>query len=102
MSVSFKHGTTTGISAGRPHAHRAQPCQFNAGASDFTRPGHIFPLVAREGGVLMRSGHASTAVAAIIKLAGLPPVGVICELINDDGTVTRDPQVTAFAGRLAG
>ena len=68
----------------------------NVGASDFVRPGHIFPLIAREGGVLMRSGHTEAAVD-LCKLAGLPPVGVICELVNDDGTVKRGPQVAAFA-----
>ncbi|WP_448549826.1 3,4-dihydroxy-2-butanone-4-phosphate synthase, partial [Xanthomonas translucens] len=65
---------------------------------DFTRPGHIFPLIAREGGVLMRSGHTEATVD-LCKLAGLPPIGVICELVNDDGTVTRGPQVTAFADK---
>ncbi|WP_163481401.1 3,4-dihydroxy-2-butanone-4-phosphate synthase, partial [Escherichia coli] len=63
---------------------------------DFVRPGHIFPLIAKDGGVLMRSGHTEAAVD-LCKLAGLPPVGVICELVNDDGTVTRGPQVAAFA-----
>jgi 3,4-dihydroxy 2-butanone 4-phosphate synthase/GTP cyclohydrolase II len=60
--------------------------------ADFTRPGHIFPLVAREGGVLMRSGHTEAAVD-LCKLADLPPIGVICELVNDDGTVMRGEQV---------
>jgi hypothetical protein len=59
-------------------------------------PGHIFPLVAREGGVLMRSGHTEAAVD-LCKLAELPPIAVICELVNDDGTVTRGEQVDAFA-----
>ncbi|TGV50617.1 3,4-dihydroxy-2-butanone-4-phosphate synthase, partial [Mesorhizobium sp. M00.F.Ca.ET.149.01.1.1] len=68
----------------------------NVGASDFVRPGHIFPLIAREGGVLMRSGHTEAAVD-LCKLAGLPPVGVISELVNDDGTVKRGPEVQAFA-----
>ena len=69
----------------------------NAGAEDFARPrAHIFPLVAREGGVLMRSGHTEAAVD-LCRLAGLPPVGVICELVNDDGTVTRGPEVRDFA-----
>jgi 3,4-dihydroxy 2-butanone 4-phosphate synthase/GTP cyclohydrolase II len=62
----------------------------NVGASDFTRPGHIFPLIAREGGVLMRSGHTEAAVD-LCRLANLPPVGVISELVNDDGTVMRGP-----------
>ena len=59
-------------------------------------PGHIFPLVAREGGVLMRSGHTEAAVD-LCKLANLPPVGVISELMNEDGTVTRGDQVIEFA-----
>lgn len=60
------------------------------------RPGHIFPLVAKEGGVLMRSGHTEAAVD-LCTLAGLPPVGVICELVNDDGTVKKGRDVTDFA-----
>src|SRR5690606_26734733 len=68
----------------------------NVGAEDFSRPGHIFPLIARRGGVLMRSGHTEAAVD-LCKLAELPDVGVICELVNDDGTVTRGKQVADFA-----
>jgi 3,4-dihydroxy 2-butanone 4-phosphate synthase / GTP cyclohydrolase II len=96
VSVDFKHGTTTGISAEDRTLTVRNLANGNVGASDFVRPGHIFPLVAREGGVLMRSGHTEAAVD-LCKLAGLPPVGVICELVNDDGTVKRGPQVTAFA-----
>jgi len=96
VSVDFKHGTTTGISAEDRTLTVRNLANGNVGASDFVRPGHIFPLVAREGGVLMRSGHTEAAVD-LCKLAGLPPVGVICELVNDDGTVMRGPQVTAFA-----
>jgi len=70
----------------------------NAGASDFVRPGHVFPLVAKDGGVLMRSGHTEACVD-LCRLAGLPPVGVLAELMNDDGTVMRGPAVTAFAER---
>jgi 3,4-dihydroxy 2-butanone 4-phosphate synthase/GTP cyclohydrolase II len=70
----------------------------NAGASDFVRPGHIFPLIAKEGGVLMRSGHTEAAVD-LCRLADLEPVGVICELVNDDGTVMRGPDVARFAER---
>src|SRR5690606_5087225 len=70
----------------------------NVGAEDFSRPGHIFPLIARRGGVLMRSGHTEAAVD-LCKLADLPDVGVICELVNDDGTVTRGQQVADFAAR---
>ena len=96
VSVDFKHGTTTGISADDRTLTVRNLANSNAGAADFVRPGHVFPLVAREGGVLMRSGHTEAAVD-LCKLAGLPPVGVICELVNDDGTVMRGPQVTSFA-----
>src|SRR5690606_18852879 len=96
VSIDFKHGTTTGISAEDRTLTIRNLANPNIGASDFVRPGHIFPLVAREGGVLMRSGHTEAAVD-LCKLAGLPPIGVICELVNDDGTVMRGPQVDAFA-----
>ncbi|WP_274629808.1 3,4-dihydroxy-2-butanone-4-phosphate synthase [Arvimicrobium flavum] len=96
VSVDFRHGTTTGISAEDRTLTVRNLANGNVGAGDFVRPGHIFPLIAREGGVLMRSGHTEAAVD-LCKLAGLPPVGVICELVNDDGTVTRGPQVVAFA-----
>jgi 3,4-dihydroxy 2-butanone 4-phosphate synthase / GTP cyclohydrolase II len=96
VSVDYKHGTTTGISADDRTLTARNLANPNAGAVDFVRPGHIFPLVAREGGVLMRSGHTEAAVD-LCKLANLPPVGVICELVNDDGTVMRGPQVAAFA-----
>ena len=66
------------------------------GAGDFVRPGHVFPLIAREGGVLMRSGHTEAAVD-LCRLAKLPAVGVICELANDDGTVMAGAQIDAFA-----
>lgn len=96
VSIDFKHGTTTGISAEDRTLTVRNLANGNVGASDFVRPGHIFPLIAREGGVLMRSGHTEAAVD-LCKLAGLPAVGVICELVNDDGSVKRGPQVTAFA-----
>lgn len=96
VSVDYRHGTTTGISADDRTATVRGLANPNAGAIDFVRPGHIFPLVAREGGVLMRSGHTEAAVD-LCKLANLPPIGVICELVNDDGTVMRGPQVEAFA-----
>ncbi|MBB3424990.1 3,4-dihydroxy 2-butanone 4-phosphate synthase/GTP cyclohydrolase II [Rhizobium sp. BK312] len=96
VSVDFKHGTTTGISADDRTLTVRNLANPNVGPTDFVRPGHIFPLVAREGGVLMRSGHTEAAVD-LCKLAGLPPTGVICELVNDDGTVTRGQQVVSFA-----
>jgi 3,4-dihydroxy 2-butanone 4-phosphate synthase/GTP cyclohydrolase II len=98
VSVDFRHGLTTGISAEeRSNTVRAL-ANGNAGASDFVRPGHVFPLVAKDGGVLMRSGHTEACVD-LCRLAGLPPVGVLAELMNDDGTVMRGPAVTAFAER---
>src|SRR5438874_8882496 len=96
VSVDVRHGLTTGISAEeRTNTVRAL-ANSNFGASDFVRPGHVFPLVAKEGGVLMRSGHTEACVD-LCKLAGLPSVGVLAELMNDDGTVMRGPAVSAFA-----
>jgi 3,4-dihydroxy 2-butanone 4-phosphate synthase/GTP cyclohydrolase II len=96
VTIDYKEGLTTGISA----RERAATCHAlanrNVVADDFVRPGHIFPLVAKSGGVLMRSGHTEAAVD-LVKLAGLHPAGVICELVNDDGSVKRGPQVMAFA-----
>jgi 3,4-dihydroxy 2-butanone 4-phosphate synthase / GTP cyclohydrolase II len=98
VSVDVKHGTTTGISAEERTATVRALASHNMGAGDFVRPGHVFPLIAKDGGVLMRSGHTEAAVD-LCKLAGLPPVGVIAELVNDDGTVMRGPQVMAFAAQ---
>ncbi|WP_249693392.1 3,4-dihydroxy-2-butanone-4-phosphate synthase [Stappia sp. WLB 29] len=98
ISVDYRHGLTTGISAEERCSTVRGLANPNAGAADFARPGHIFPLVAREGGVLMRSGHTEAAVD-LCRLAGLPEVGVISELVNDDGTVKRGPQVAEFAAR---
>ena len=96
VSVDYRHGTTTGISADDRTLTVRNLANPNSGAGDFVRPGHIFPLVAREGGVLMRSGHTEAAVD-LCRLADLPPFGVICELVNDEGSVMRGPQVSAFA-----
>jgi 3,4-dihydroxy 2-butanone 4-phosphate synthase / GTP cyclohydrolase II len=98
VSVDTRHGLTTGISAEqRANTVRAL-ANGNMGAGDFVRPGHVFPLIAKEGGVLMRSGHTEAAVD-LCRLAAVPPVAVICELANDDGTVMVGPQVEAFAAR---
>ena len=96
VTVDFLHGTTTGISAEDRTLTVRNLANPNASASDFSRPGHVFPLIAREGGVLMRSGHTEAAVD-LCKLANLPPVGVIGELMNDDGTVKHGPEVRKFA-----
>jgi len=98
VSVDLRHGLTTGISAEqRTNTVRAL-ANRNMGAADFVRPGHVFPLVAKDGGVLMRSGHTEAAVD-LCKLAGLPAVAVICELANDDGTVMVGEQITAFCDK---
>jgi 3,4-dihydroxy 2-butanone 4-phosphate synthase/GTP cyclohydrolase II len=98
VSVDGRHGLTTGISAEeRTNTVRAL-ANGNSGAADFVRPGHVFPLVAKEGGVLMRSGHTEACVD-LCRLAGLPLVGVLAELMNDNGTVMRGPQLAAFAER---
>jgi 3,4-dihydroxy 2-butanone 4-phosphate synthase / GTP cyclohydrolase II len=98
VSVDVRHGLTTGISAEqRTNTVRAL-ANRNMGASDFVRPGHVFPLIAKDGGVLMRSGHTEAAVD-LCKLSGLPPVAVICELANDDGTVMVGPQIEAFTDK---
>src|SRR6202011_4990244 len=96
VSVDVRHGLTTGISAEeRSNTVRAL-ANPNNGAADFVRPGHVFPLVAKEGGVLMRSGHTEACVD-LCRLAGLSPVGVLSELMNDDGTVMRGAAVSSFA-----
>ena len=98
ITVDVRHGLTTGISAEeRTNTVRAL-ANGNSGAADFVRPGHVFPLVAKDGGVLMRSGHTEACID-LCRLAGLPPVGVLSELMNDDGTVMRGPGVADFARR---
>lgn len=100
VSVDVRHGLTTGISAEQRCNTVRALANGNMGADDFVRPGHVFPLIARDGGVLMRSGHTEAAVD-LCKLANLPPVGVICELANDDGTVMKGEQIVAFAEKHA-
>ena len=96
VSVDYKVGLTTGISAEQRCNTVHALANGNVQGSDFVRPGHVFPLVAKDGGVLIRSGHTEAAVD-ITRLAGEPPVGVISELVNDDGTVKRGQQVLDFA-----
>jgi len=98
ITVDVRHGLTTGISAEERNNTVRALANPNSGASDFVRPGHVFPLVAKDGGVLMRSGHTEACID-LCRLAGLPPVGVLAELMNDDGTVMRGPAVAAFAER---
>ncbi|BDW86322.1 3,4-dihydroxy-2-butanone-4-phosphate synthase [Roseicyclus marinus] len=98
LSIEAREGVTTGISA----ADRARTVQVaidaSRGAADIATPGHVFPLRARDGGVLVRAGHTEAAVD-ISRLAGLNPSGVICEIMNEDGTMARLPDLVAFAQR---
>ncbi|OGX28675.1 MAG: bifunctional 3,4-dihydroxy-2-butanone 4-phosphate synthase/GTP cyclohydrolase II [Omnitrophica WOR_2 bacterium RIFCSPHIGHO2_02_FULL_67_20] len=98
ISVDAKRGVTTGISA-HDRAHTIQVLVNPAsGAGDLCRPGHVFPLRAKEGGVLRRAGHTEAAVD-LARLAGLAPAGVICEIMQDDGSMARIPDLLAFAER---
>lgn len=96
VSVDYHAGLTTGISAEERTATLRALANDNVAAEDFVRPGHVFPLIAKKGGVLTRSGHTEAAVD-LASLAGHPPVGVVAELVNDDGTVKRLPQLLLFA-----
>jgi 3,4-dihydroxy 2-butanone 4-phosphate synthase/GTP cyclohydrolase II len=96
VSVDYKHGLTTGISAEERTSTIRALANNNAGAGDFVRPGHIFPLIGKPGGVLVRSGHTEAAID-LARLAGLSPVGLLAELVNDDGTVKRLPELITFA-----
>jgi 3,4-dihydroxy 2-butanone 4-phosphate synthase/GTP cyclohydrolase II len=96
VSIEARHGVTTGISA-HDRAHTiAVAINPESGRDDIVTPGHVFPLVAREGGTLIRAGHTEAAVD-IARLAGLNPAGVICEIMNDDGTMARLPDLVTFA-----
>ncbi len=98
VSIEAREGVTTGISA----ADRARTIEVAINpamnAADIVSPGHVFPLMARDGGVLVRAGHTEAAVD-VARLAGLNPAGVICEIMNDDGTMARMPELIAFAAR---
>ncbi len=99
VSIEARRGVTTGISA----ADRAHTVQMaiadDTTAKDLARPGHVFPLRARKGGVLVRAGQTEGSVD-LARLAGLKPAGVICEIMNDDGTMARMPQLKVFAERF--
>lgn len=96
VSIEAREGITTGISAHDRSHTIATAINPAKNAHDIVSPGHVFPLVARDGGVLVRAGHTETAVD-IARLAGLYPAGVICEIMNDDGTMARMPDLMAFA-----
>jgi 3,4-dihydroxy 2-butanone 4-phosphate synthase/GTP cyclohydrolase II len=98
VSIEAREGVTTGISA----ADRALTVKVAIdpakGAADIVSPGHVFPLMARDGGVLVRAGHTEAAVD-VARLAGLNPAGVICEIMSEDGTMARTPELIEFAAR---
>jgi 3,4-dihydroxy 2-butanone 4-phosphate synthase / GTP cyclohydrolase II len=98
VSIEAREGVTTGISAADRAHTVAVAINTELGRDDIVSPGHVFPLMAREGGALVRAGHTEAAVD-IARLAGLIPAGVICEIMNDDGTMARLPDLVAFAQR---
>jgi 3,4-dihydroxy 2-butanone 4-phosphate synthase / GTP cyclohydrolase II len=96
VSIEARDGVTTGISAADRARTVAVAINPEVGREHIVTPGHVFPLVAREGGTLVRAGHTEAAVD-FARLAGLNPSGVICEIMNDDGTMARMPDLVAFA-----
>ncbi|HET6521825.1 MAG TPA: 3,4-dihydroxy-2-butanone-4-phosphate synthase, partial [Geminicoccaceae bacterium] len=95
VSIEAREGVTTGISAADRARTVAVAIDPGSTRADLATPGHVFPLMARDGGVLVRAGHTEAAVD-IARLAGLTPAGVVCEIMNDDGTMARLPDLVAF------
>ncbi|KAF0142099.1 MAG: 3 4-dihydroxy-2-butanone 4-phosphate synthase [Stygiobacter sp.] len=100
VSIDYIHGTTTGVSAHDRTATLKAIVDNHAKPNDFARPGHIFPLIAKKGGVLKRAGHTEAAVD-LVTLAGLKPAGVLCEILHEDGTMARLPQLIDFAQKFS-
>ena len=98
VSIEAREGVTTGISAADRARTVSVAIDGTKGAQDIATPGHVFPLRAKDGGVLVRAGHTEAAVD-VSRLAGLNPAGVICEIMNEDGTMARLPELVAFAQR---
>ncbi len=99
VSVDYKEGTTTGISASDRAITIQALADENEGPHAFARPGHVFPLIARTGGVLRRAGHTEAAVD-LARMAGHPPAGALVEIMNEDGTMARVPQLLPLADEL--
>ena len=97
-SIEAREGISTGISAADRARTISTAIDSTKGANDIVSPGHVFPLIAREGGVLVRAGHTEASVD-LARLAGLYPAGVICEIMNDDGTMARMADLVGFAQR---
>jgi 3,4-dihydroxy 2-butanone 4-phosphate synthase/GTP cyclohydrolase II len=98
VTVDYRHGTSTGISAADRALTLRSLADRRTSAADFARPGHIFPLRARPGGVLKRAGHTEAAVD-LCRMAGIEPVGVLCEIVKPDGTMARVPDLVEFCRR---
>ena len=96
VSIEAREGVTTGISAQDRAKTIEVAIDSDMGAQDIATPGHVFPLRARDGGVLVRAGHTEAAVD-VSRLAGLNPSGVICEIMNEDGSMARLPDLLTFA-----
>jgi 3,4-dihydroxy 2-butanone 4-phosphate synthase / GTP cyclohydrolase II len=96
VSIDYKHDTTTGISAHDRAITINRAADESVTPDEFAKPGHIFPLIAKKGGVLKRAGHTE-AVVDLVKLAELNPVGVLCEILDEDGTMARVPKLMEFA-----
>jgi len=96
VSIEAREGVTTGISAFERAHTIAVAVDPSKGPQDIVTPGHVFPLVAQAGGVLTRAGHTEAAVD-LCRLAGLTPSGVLCEILNEDGTMARLPQLMSLA-----
>lgn len=99
VSIDYVHGTTTGVSAHDRASTIKALTDALAKPSDFARPGHVFPLIASKGGVLRRAGHTE-AVVDLCRLAGLYPAGVLCEILHDDGSMARLPELATIARRF--
>ncbi|AIV08504.1 3,4-dihydroxy-2-butanone 4-phosphate synthase [Vibrio harveyi] len=98
VSIEAKHGVTTGVSAADRVTTIKTAANPNAKPDDLARPGHVFPLRARPGGVMTRRGHTEGTID-LMQMAGLQPAGVLCEVTNLDGTMAKTPEIVAF-GRL--
>lgn len=96
ITIEASEGVTTGVSASDRLMTIRKAIANNAKPTDLNRPGHVFPLIAKEGGVLQRLGHTEATID-LVTLAGFKPAGVLCELTNDDGTMARMPEVLIFA-----
>ncbi len=98
VSIEAREGIATGISAADRARTIATAIDLTKDHTDIVSPGHVFPLIAREGGVLVRAGHTEASID-LCRMAGLSPAGVICEIMNDDGTMSRMPDLVPFAQR---